>query len=262
MSKHRRKSVSIGVDGAMELTTIGNTLKNDITAIHSYIESLAAWVNGYFESKLSTANSHIPNVPLLDSLVGLASSCELMRNCLIKTREKSYYKRQELEYSLEEVTKEKELREKQLAQCKEQLARRQVRLEHKETLQCFMENELNKQEKEFLKEKQGLSQIKAEVESAKREIDNLSTDIAVSCSGLNYALEEAERWGYVRAKTNIEDIKDYVTEIKQVVIILCKEKSQNKYVDKIKSLSRRIESLATIIYQQSSKNSNKTLYNR
>lgn len=262
MSKHNRASVSMGIDRAMGLTTIGNILKNDITAIHSYIESLAAWVNGYFESKLSTANSHIPNVPLLDSLVGLASSCELMRNCLIKIREKSYYKRQELEYSLEEVTKEKELREKQLAQCKEQLAQRQVRLEHKETLQCFMENELNKQEKEFLKEKRGLNQVNAKVESAIREIDKLNTDIAVSCSGLNYALEEAQRWGYIRAKTNLEDIKDYVTEIKQVVIMLCKEKSQNKYVDKIKVLSRRVESLASIIYLQTSKNSNKKLYNR
>jgi hypothetical protein len=59
---------------------------NDLECISIFLESLNAWLNGYFFSKLSLENSQLPSVPKLDN-TELCETCNSLRTSIAKIRE-------------------------------------------------------------------------------------------------------------------------------------------------------------------------------
>lgn len=168
--------------------SVAKQITKETAILSGFLEGTSKCLNvSFLFSKSPKAIPQLPKPPKLVNFPSLAANCALLHSSFSELKETLFSRVELLEESNKRLlTENKRLRSRFSAESSE--------------LRTTMS-----------------------VDLIKEEVSQLREEIIMSCSGMQYILEEAERFGFKRSHSRIEGLTGYVTEVKALVVSLCRE---------------------------------------
>lgn len=175
----------------------------DMNSLHIFLESLDAWLNGYFFTKLALSQTQLPRVPYLENYRDTTEICEKLRTTIGNIREEATHKINQAEENYRNLSYEFKMLEKNNMQLKTQMLRASIGKESKESGSPL--------------------KIQDDYSKMQSEVEFLHNEIVTACNSLQVAFDEVQRQGYKKPKRKLESIKNYAAEAKFLIISLTKD---------------------------------------
>ncbi|CAG9310967.1 unnamed protein product [Blepharisma stoltei] len=214
-------------------------IAKDIRSLNLFLESLAAWSTEYFFSKLPLSLSHLPRVPIMDYFQEISPACERLRDVFGNIRETAKNRISSMEEVISVAETDKKIFTQTMSQIKLDIQRISLKVEKKDEIISQLSKILESKNAELSEKSKNTDAFIHGFKELKSEVETLKDDIKLACNSIQYALAEAERWGYVISKSKLNSLLDYTSEAKQCILTIVQESAAEK--QKVRDLEKQME---------------------